>query len=159
MTGSLGDLICYGAETEYSPVDRTLVAALEPVAALLGAPPRTPALRFRGVRSRPGAPRFGFEAVYIPEPLGRDLDNAKLDGRTLFSLLEEVNGLQIVEARQLITAVAAPAVVAAHLRLRPRSPVLRVTRSYRLGDGRTVEVAVSHYDPAKFEYAMALYRE
>ncbi len=59
----------------------------------------------------------------------------------------------------ILTAVAAPAVVAAHLRLRPRSPVLRVTRSYRLGDGRTVEVAVSHYDPAKFEYAMALYRE
>lgn len=159
MTGSLGDLICYGAETAYGPLDRALVAAPAAVAALFAVPPRTPIFRFRGVRSRPGARPFGFEAVYIPEPLGESLDNAQLGGRTLFSLLEEKHGLQIAEARQVITAVAAPATVSAHLGLRPRSPILRVTRSYRLGDGRNVEVAVSHYDPTAFEYAMTLYRE
>lgn len=159
MTGSLTDLINYGAETEYRAVDRALTVPPPAVAEVLGLARTTPVLRFRGVRSRPRAPRFGFEEVYIPEPLGRGIDNARLGGRTLFSLLEELNGLEIVEARQLITAVSAPAAVSAHLRIRPRSPVLRATRSYRVSDGRTVEVAVSHYDASKFEYAMTLYRD
>lgn len=159
MTGSLTDLINYGADTEYRAVDRALTVPPPTVADILGVPRTAPVLRFRGVRSRPQVPRFGFEEVYIPEPLGRGLDNAKLGGRTLFSWLEEVNNLEIVEARQFITAVSAPAVVSTHLRIQPHSPVLRVTRSYQIADGRTVEVAVAHYDAAKFEYAMTLYRE
>jgi len=159
ITGSLMDLIAYGAETEYSAVDRALTLPPRAVAEALELPRTTPVLRFCGVRGRPEAPQFAFEEVYIPEPLGRTLDNATLSGRTLFSLLEEVNGLQIVEAQQVITAVPAPKPLSEHLGVRPRSPVLRVTRSYKVADGRTVEVAVSHYDPSKFQYTMTLYRE
>lgn len=159
ITGSLTDLIAYGAETAYSAVDRTLTLPPRAVADTLGLPRTTPVLLFRGVRSRPDAPQFAFEAVYIPEPLGRTFDNTNLGGRTLFSLLEEVNSLEIVEAQQVITAAPASKVVSEHLGVRPRSPVLRVTRSYKVADARTVEVAVSHYDPSKFQYTMTLYRE
>lgn len=159
MTGSLTDLVNYGAETEYAPLDRGLVVPPPAVAAALGVARGAPVVRFRGLRSRPGAPPFGFEEVFMPEPLGRNLDNRALGGRTLFSLLEETHGLEIVEARQVITAVIPPADVRRHLGIPAGRPALRTTRSYQTADGRTVEVAVSHYNVSKFEYVMTLYRE
>ncbi len=160
MTGSLSDLIAYGAETSYAPVDRRVVVPPAAVARMLGLPARgARVVCFRGVRSRPGAPRFGFEEVYIPEPLGRALDNRRAGWPTLFRLLEEAHGFEVVEARQIITAVPAPAAVGRHLRVRPRCPTLRVTRIYRASNGQTVEVAVTHYNASKFEYVMTLYRE
>lgn len=159
ITGSLTDLRNYGAETEYTPVDRMVIISPRSVAEALGLSRNAPVFRFRGVRSQPQAQAFGFEEIYLPEPLGRKLNNIELGGRTVFSLLEEMAGLEIVEARQVITAAVAPAVVSKYLKIRPGSPVLRVTRSYALRDGRIVEVAVSHYNVSKFQYAMTLYRE
>lgn len=159
MTGSLVDLINYGAQTEYTPVDRALVSPPRDIAKLLGLLPTGMAFRFRGLRSRPSEPPFGFEEVYIPEHLGGRIDNAALGGRTFFSMLEENNRMQITGAHQVITAVAVPATARRHLGIRDRAPALRVTRSYQVADGRTVQVAISHYIPARFEYIMTLYRE
>lgn len=160
MTGSLTDLINYGAETSYIPLDRRLVVPPTAVAEALGLRgKRVPVLSFRGIRTRRRGAPFGFEEVYIPESLGVSLDNRRPGWQTLFSLLEEAHGFEIVEASQVITAVAAPVIVTRHLALRPRAPVLRVTRTYKTAAGRNVEVAVSHYDPSKFQYLMTLYRD
>jgi GntR family transcriptional regulator len=160
MTGSLEDLINYGAQTKYRSVDRELVTPPIEVAKGLGVSSTVKTFRFRGLRSRVGEKiAFGFEEVYIPEHLGQRLDNVALAGRTLFSMLEETNGLRVVDARQVITAVSSPGTLSRYLDIRERTPVLRVTRSYQVADGRTVEVAVSHYVPSRFEYIMTLYRE
>jgi GntR family transcriptional regulator len=159
MTGSLVDLVNYGAETNYTPIDRVLIRPSPAIAKILGGFPADRWFRFRGLRSRSGEPAFGFEEVYISEHLGQRIDNATLGGRTLFSLLEEINGIQIVDAQQVITAVLAPADVSRYLRIHTRSPVLRVTRNYQIAGGRTVELAFSHYVPSRFEYVMTLYRE
>lgn len=159
ITGSLLDLRNYGAETEYTPVDRMVIVAPRSVAEALGLRQGARVFRFRGVRSQLQAKAFGFEEIYLPEPLGQKLNNVELGGRAVFSFLKEVAGVEIVEARQVITAALAPVVVSKHLKIPSGSPVLRVTRSYALGDGRTVEVAVSHYNVSKFQYAMTLYRE
>ncbi len=159
MTGSIADLVNYGSETEYRALDREVVTPPVRVLAALGLPRGAPVVRFRGLRSRPGAAPFGLEEVYIPEALGRALDNRALGGRTFFACLEEVHGVEVVEVHQAITAVAAPAEVRRHLGLAAGRPMLRATRTYQIADGRTVEVAVSHYDVSQFEYVMALYKE
>jgi DNA-binding GntR family transcriptional regulator len=124
-----------------------------------GLPPSALVLRFRGLRSRPGAARFVLEEIWLPAELGHLLGDARPGKRALFSLLEEAAHLRISEAYQTITAAPAPRLVARHLGVRTRSPILRVTRKYALADGRVVEVAVSHYNPSEFQYSMTLYRE
>jgi len=159
LSGSMRDLIYYAAGTRYAPLDRTLLEAPPPIAAMLKLAAAAKVFRFRGLRARPQGGNFGLEEVYIPEPLGHSLDNARLGQATLFSLLEEVNGLKIAEVEQMITAVAASASVAKELGVVVRTPMLRATRVYRLEDERPVEVAVSYYNAAKFEYVMKLFPE
>jgi DNA-binding GntR family transcriptional regulator len=159
MTGSLTDLINYGAETDYELLDRRLIADPPAITEPFGLAPRAPVVRFRGLRSRPGAARFALEEIWLPADLGRLLGDVRPGKRALFSLLEEAAHLRISEAYQTITAAPAPPLVSRHLGLRPRSPVLRVTRQYALADGRVVEIAISHYNPSEFQYSMTLYRE
>jgi GntR family transcriptional regulator len=159
MTGSLNDLVYYATETHYRPIDRPLMHPSPAIAELLGATPNDFVFCFRGIRSRDKAGAFAFEEIYVPETLGRSIDNAKLGKRTLFSLLEKANDFSITEVRQVITAVRAPAIVSRKLGLVPRSPMLRVTRKYKTADDRAVEVAVTHFDVARFEYVMTLFRE
>jgi len=159
MSGTMRDLIYYAAGTRYTPLDRRAISAPSPVAAMLNEADGAKVLRFRGLRGRPQGGNFGFEEVYIPEPLGQSLDNARLGQATLFSLLEEVNGFKIAEVEQMITAVAASAAIAKQLGIAARAPMLRATRVCRLERGRPVEAAVSYYNPAKFEYVMKLFPE
>jgi len=156
VSGSMRDLIYYAAGTRYTPLDRGPIEPPAEVAAAFGTS-SAPLLRFRGLRGWPASGQFGFEAVYIPEPLGRDLDNANLGSATLFSLLEAANGIKIAEVEQTITAVPASAEVARHLGIRQRAPMLKATRIYKRADGQVVEAAVSLYDVARFQYVMKLF--
>jgi GntR family transcriptional regulator len=159
MTGSLTDLINYGAETDYESLDRRLVKGPRAITEAFGLAVAAPVLRFRGLRRRPGAARFALEEIWLPADLGRLLGDVRPGKRAIFSLLEEAAHLRISEAYQTITAAAAPRMVGRHLGLRTHSPVLRVMREYALADGRVVEIAISHYNPAEFQYSMTLYRE
>ncbi|MDE0147586.1 MAG: GntR family transcriptional regulator [Rhodospirillaceae bacterium] len=156
-TGSLEDLSYYAAETAYQAVDRRLVVPPSEIAATLDIPEDEHVLCFRGIRSKGDTTKIAFEEIYVPEPLGRAIDNAGLGSRTLFSIIEEVNCLAIAEARQTITAVTVPAAVARHLGIARRTPMLRVTRAYMVASGQTVEVAVSYYNAAMFQYVMTLF--
>lgn len=159
ISGSIRDLVYYAAGTRYTPLDRKPVAASASIARALKLAPSAQVLYFLGLRARRQGGNFGLEEVYIPEPLGRTLDNAKLGSATLFSLLEQVHGFRIDEVEQAISAVAAPASIASRLGIRARTPMLKATRTYFLGDGQPVEVAVSYYDVSKFEYVMKLFPE
>lgn len=156
VSGSIRDLIYYAAGTHYTPLGRKLAVPPPSIGAILDLPAKAKAFCFRGTRSRPHAGPFGMEEVYIPEPLGSGLDNADLGGRTLFSLLEEKNDLKIAEVEQIITAIRAPTGIAGKLGVAVRAPLLKAMRTYRLADARPVEVAITLYNVAKFEYVMKL---
>ncbi len=156
VSGSIRDLIYYAAGTRYAPLGRKVSAPPPAVAALLALPSRAKVICFRGTRSRRRGGPFGLEQVYIPESLGSELDNADLGSRTLFSMLEEQNELKIAEVEQTITAIAAPPEVARKLGLAARAPLLKAVRVYRLANGKPVEVAITLYNVAKFEYVMKL---
>ena len=97
--------------------------------------------------------------VFIPETLGRDIDNKNLGRATLFGRLEKANDLRIAEVQQTIGAIAAPAAVARWLGIRAGAPMLKTTRIYRLAGGDTVECAVTYYDLTRFQYDMKLLQE
>lgn len=156
VSGSIPDLIYYAAGTRYTPLGRKLASAPSSISTLLDLPAKSKVVCFRGARSRPNGDPFGIEEVYIPEPLGRRLDNAKLGGRTLFSMLEQENNLNIAEVEQIITAIPASGEIARQLGVVARAPLLKATRIYRLADGVPVEVAVSFYNVANFQYVMKL---
>lgn len=157
MTGSLEDLSYYAAETAYQAIDRRLVVPPSEIAATLQTSEDEYVLCFCGIRSRGDTAKIAFEEIYVSEPLGRAIDNADLGNRTLFGIIEEVNCLAITEARQTITAVAVPAAVARHLGIPRRTPMLQVTRAYMVANGQAVEVAVSYYNAAMFQYVMTLF--
>ena len=71
-------------------------------------------------------------------------------------MMEEQNELKIAEVEQTITAIAAPPDVARQLGLAARAPLLKAVRVYRLSNGKPVEVAITLYNVAKFEYVMKL---
>ena len=159
MSGSMRDLVYYAAGTRYTPLESKLVAPPAPVAEMLKLQKAAKAIRFRGMRADHPASDFVFEEIYIPENLGKSLNNQKLGQSTLYSRLEDANGFKIAEVEQTITAIAAPAAIAKALELPSRTPLLKATRVYRLGDGRPVEVAVSFYNPTSFQYVMKLFPE
>jgi len=156
VSGSIRDLLYYAAGTRYASLSRHLVVPPAPISRGLDLPPKSKVICFRGTRSRARGGPFGVEEVYIPEHLGHGLSNIRLGDRTLFSLLEEANDLKIAEVDQVITAVPASKGVARELNVAERAPLLKATRSYRLADGRTVEIAISFYNVALFEYSMKL---
>ena len=160
FTGSVKDLIYYAAGTRYCAVGRTLIPPPPEVAAVLKLAPEEKVVRFRGLRARSGASdSFAVEDVFIPDSIGGTLANRDLGTETLFQRLEKMHGFRIAEVQQDIGAVAAPAAVAACLGLRRGAPMLRMIRVYRLPNGDAVEYAITHYDPAKFEYTMKLLSE
>jgi GntR family transcriptional regulator len=159
FTGSLRDLVYYAAATRYSPLGRALVAPPPQIAAELQAPDDAKVLCFTGKRGWNSADDFCLEQIYVPEALGAGIDHARIGKLPLLSQLEEIHRVRIAEAEQKITAVSATRAVARLLDVRLRAPLLKATRTYRLADGKVVEVAVSHYDPSRFEYVMNLYPE
>ena len=159
FTGSLHEIVYYAAVTRYTSLGRALVVPPAEVTDHLQTKAGEAVFRFSGKRGWPGSDDFCLEEIYVPEHFGRNLDNARLGRSPLFMRLEKRNGVKITEAEQIITAVSARAGLARILKIRKRAAVLKAIRIYRLLDRSVAEVSVSHYDPAKFDYAMSLFLE
>jgi GntR family transcriptional regulator len=160
VSGSVRDLVYYAAGTRYSAIDRKVAVPDAMVGAALDLAPAERVICFRGLRSRlqgvEAERPFAAEYIYIPESLGRDVDNEQLGTDTIFGRVERANNVTITDVEQTITAVGAPAVVARWLAIRPGVPMLKAVRVYRLAEGRAVEYATTYYDATRFEYAMRL---
>jgi len=159
FTGSLREIVYYGAATRYTPVGRELVIPTAEVADILGTQVGEKVFCFSGKRGWPNSEDFCLEQIYVPESYGRKLNNSRLGKAPLFAQLEERNKVKITEVEQVITAVSARAALARTLKVKERAAVLKAIRVYRLLDRRVAEVSVSHYDPAKFNYTMNLFLE
>ncbi|MFI4928086.1 MAG: GntR family transcriptional regulator, partial [Burkholderiales bacterium] len=70
----------------------------------------------------------------------------------VFGLIEKYGGERILEARQVVAAMAVPAESARHLGVRPRSPGLLVRRFYLGRNGRLLSVSINVHPPGKVEF-------
>jgi GntR family transcriptional regulator len=79
---------------------------------------------------------------------------AKLDKvrGTVFSLLEELYGLELHELQQEITPVGMPVEAAGRLGVKPGSPALRILRHYYDRNGEIPQVSLGFYPEGRFSY-------
>jgi GntR family transcriptional regulator len=113
-------------------------------------------IRFRRVHA--GHP-YCVTTAFLPVELGKQLldvpELADVGVRrklTVLSVVQQLAGRPIEGADQSITAVAASPEVAAELEVQPGEAVLRIDRIYFDRDHRLLELAVNHFDPARYTY-------
>lgn len=71
--------------------------------------------------------------------------------------IEVSHDLRMANARQTISAVAAPGSVADALGIRRGAPVLRALRAYQDTNGTLIELFEAHYHPTRYEFSARLY--
>ena len=108
------------------------------------------------VRSLDGVP-LSQSTTFLPEPIGRRIDEADLARMPLIALLERA-GIAIGTAEQSITAALADATSAPRLGIAVGSALLLVRRTIAGTDGCPVQAIDVAYRPDRFEYRMTLSR-
>jgi DNA-binding GntR family transcriptional regulator len=114
------------------------------------------AMRFRRLHlDRP----YCVTAAYLPVSVGRgllDVPELRATGvrrnMTVLSVVQRVVGRPIAGADQTITAVASTAELAALLECSEGDPLLRIDRLYFDHQNELVELAVNHFNPARYTY-------
>lgn len=112
-------------------------------------------------RLKDGVP-FGLTRVYLSPKLGGALtDSGLLAERglgTVIGMLQRLSLTNVSEAEQVISAVPTPEDVAEELGGTAGEPCLKVERTYIDTSGIPVEVAVTHYNPARYDYRISIRR-
>jgi GntR family transcriptional regulator len=111
--------------------------------------PGTPVFSYTRLRLMDGVPVL-VERTNFLESAGRLLLDFDLDHGSVYEQLAE-GGIELVEAQQRISAIAASAEDAALLQISRRSPVLSVRRRASTVDGTVVEWSHDHYRGDMFE--------
>ncbi len=116
------------------------------------------------VRSHESRP-FCYTEVSIPPRLRALLQgaaflrtaNARSDA-TVLGILDREMASHVSGARQAITAVAAPADIAAHIGSDEGDPLLRIERVHFDAEGRAVEHCLNYFNPDRYIYRLQLSR-
>ncbi len=151
---NVGEILQYAADTQ---VTYTIggVGLPAKLAAEIGLPNGQGWSHFRGVRTRDGAAAIAFVDAYIHPTLADAVARVDLSGNsTIFQQLERLAGVRIARVTQDIQAIPAGRDAAVALRVRLRSPALRILRCYLDANARVVEVSVSVHPGDRFAYAM-----
>ena len=135
------------------PSARTLELTRHPcdaeTAAQLEIEPGTPVFSYTRLRLMDGEPVLVERPSFI-ESAGRLLLDCDLDNRSVYEQLAQ-RGVELVEAHQTISAIAAGVHDAELLGIARRAPVLSVRRRASTADGTVVEWSHDHYRADVFE--------
>ena len=119
--------------------------------------PDSRVLRVRRVHSVDDRPR-AYVVSYLPADLAERLEADDFEVVPFLLGVERRTGLRFVSARQAISASLADDETAQHLAIPLGSPVLLVSRTYFLKDGRPGYVALFRYPGAQFRFEVKLDR-
>lgn len=155
--GSLQELMQYAQQTRMSLLSHREIVTDESLARQLRCQPGEHWVEAETCRrasdGAPSDPPIVHMHIYIRPEAGGLL--AELDGGEswVFGLLEKYGGERIVDAQQVVAAIAIPAASARVLGVKPRSPGLRVRRYYHGRSGRLLSVSINVYPADRFELA------
>ncbi len=156
-SGSIADLLALALDTELEVLDAPCLGVDVVAAGRLGLD-RDEVVTIRFRRFHEGEP-YCTTTAYLPVALGRRLfdipELSELGVRrnlTVLSVVQELAGRAIAGADQSISAVAAPAAVGRDIGCAPGEPVLRIDRLYFDTGHRRLELAVNHFNPARYTY-------
>ena len=108
---------------------------------------------------------YCVSTVYLPPelaPIVQDEPSLSAPGIrsavTIIGLIERDGSHPVIGAHQSVTSVPASDEVAELIECEPEAPVLRIDRLYYDRAGAFVELAVSHFNPARYSYRVELRR-
>ena len=154
---SLAELMRYDGPTQLEIRQRKRMRLDARLAADLGLEEGMPVLGVSGLRLREGGEPLSIVRMFVPETFAAGVDHANPEGKPLHRLVGDAYGLRLGELRQQISAVKLSASEAADLRLPPRSPGLRILRSFHAEDGQLMEATVNlHPSRERFTYDIRL---
>jgi GntR family transcriptional regulator len=161
--GSVDELLALSMDTEMEIVEPLRFLSDPTFAASLG-------LQFDEV-VRVGFRRFHqelpfcFTYVYLPPRVAEVLNGARFLSQpgarsrtTIIGLLDRALPHRIAGSRQVVTAVAAPASIAASIDCDPSQPILRIERLHFDDSDRPVELCVNYFHPERYSYRLQLRR-
>jgi DNA-binding GntR family transcriptional regulator len=156
-SGSIDELMALSLDTELDVVEPPHVGVdIDAAGRLQLDTDEVVTVRFRRLhQSRP----YCVASAYLPVPVGApllELDELARPGvrhaTTLLSVVQRISGRRIAGADQSITAEPATERVAAEIECPVGSPVLRIDRLYFDHDRQLMELAVNHFNPARYTY-------
>ena len=159
-SGSIEDLLALALDTELEMLSPPAVGIdIEAASRLRLETDEIVRLGFR--RFHDGLP-YCVTTAFLPVWLGRRLiDHPELSlghrrQMTVLGVVQRLAGRPISGADQSITATGAPAELASHIDCRVGAPVLRVDRIYFDRDRQPLELAINHFNPARYTYRFHL---
>lgn len=108
--------------------------------------------RLRIVEDEP----FAVEVVWIPRDMCFDLQEDKLEGKSLYRILKEKYGYVLDYANQTIEPIMLNEYESRLLNLDPKSLALLFRRKTYLDDGRVIEYTKAIYRSDKYKYEILL---
>ena len=150
---SVAELLQFTKHTRLQLVSESTLAADAKLAAMLGCRPGEAWLRFQMLRTLPRM-REPIGAVYVwvrPE-FGAIAEDVRRSPHTVISLLERRFGVELGELQQDISPALMPAGLARLLKVRARTPALRILRHYYDRNGHILQVSLGYYPEGRFTY-------
>jgi GntR family transcriptional regulator len=150
---SVAELLQFTKSTRLQFVRDTTLSADAKLAALLGCAAGETWLRFDLLRSvvRVREP-VGAVHVWVRPEFGAIAEDVRRAPHTVISLLERKFGVVLAELQQDISPALMPADLARLLKVRPRTPALRILRHYYDRDGHILQVSLGYYPEGRFSY-------
>jgi len=154
LVGSLDEMLAPARDVSTKLLARTKVKAPQAVAACLQLDPSSKVYCFEALFSSGGDP-YAFSRQYVPLTIGEALIERSIEVPDIPSI-EAVALTRVERARQFIKPVAADAICAKQLELKPRSPILEVTRTFYRANDLPLNTSIVFFHPGRYRYEVEL---
>ena len=158
LSGFVEDMHAIGRKATARVIGKEVVTADATVASELALTKGERLVRIRRVRLADGIP-LSFDETFLPLEIGKKIITDDLKVEPIFSLLERKYNVPLVEADYKLDAVAAESEVAAALRVKQGSPILRIERTSYSTGSRPVDYERLHYRGDLVRFATRLIRK
>ena len=158
LSGFVEDMHALGRKPTARVIGREIVTADATVARQLALTKGERVVRIRRVRLADGIP-LSFDETYLPLEIGKKIITNNLKVEPIFALLERKYDVPLIEAEYKLDAVPAESEVAAALRVKQRSPVLRIERTSYSTGSRPVDYERLHYRGDLVQFVTRLVRK
>ena len=157
LTGFYQDMVDRGFTPVTHVLEQTVVPASKLLAERLSIPVGDQVIKIDRLRFINNEPLV-FVTTYIPYTICPGLLHEDLTNQSLYAVLEEKYGLEIVRGRRTLEAVAASEQDAALLEISPGAPIVLLKSVSYLRDGRPVEYYEAKHRGDRSQFEVELIR-
>ena len=156
---SINDLLAFGTDTHYAIDSIKMVVIDNKLAKRTGLPVGEEWLQVLGFRRTANADEpVGQSEYYINRAfaaVGRIL--LRHQG-PIFPLIEDMFGQSVVEVQQQISATLISKSLASQLNVKEDSAALEIRRTYKVSDGRILQITINTHPASRYRHSMTLHR-